>query len=384
MADPESLARRIALRTAAAWVCGVLAFASLALWQAAEGAQAELDSQLRIHALAAYGLGWWDDAGHFHGEYIDREAELLDAAVQISVAKPGALVYGAELDGREALVAEVMATGEEVWVDGPERRSLGIVSYDEADAIVGAVIASTSTRSARGATRRFAAIIGLAALALIGLGLIMSRVLAARLLTALEASLRERERILAGAAHELRTPMATLLAQIDSTPAGEEAATLVALRETTARSARMVESLLTWSRLAHAELEREPVRLDLLAELLVDEDAGESFEASEPVVVEGDPRLLEVALSNLVLNARVHGGGLERVRVLQADGRARVEIHDRGPGIAGEHLLDPFCKGEASRGSGLGLALVRRIADRHSGSFEITPLVTLELPLAAD
>ncbi len=373
--DPRALARRIGRATALAWVAGVVLLAALSIVTAQQGYDADVDGQLWAHALAAYGLGWWDEDGAFHDEVLLKEPDLVSGPVRITMATPGGVVFGPDDPDRAVLVERAMASpGEEVWLDRPGERGLALATYDDADRVVGAVIATQSTRWARRAAARFALITTAAALALVLVGLLMSQWLARRLLAALQASLTERERILAGAAHELRTPLATLLARVDSTPAGEEAAALPEVRSTAARAAAMVERLLTWSRLAHATPAREPVRLDLLVELCLDDD--EPLEG-EACVVDGDPQLLEVAVRNLVENARVHGDGVDRVRV--AGGR--VEVHDRGQGLPADHEIAPFRRGPASRGSGLGLALVRRIAEKHGGRLETAPVVVLVLPV---
>ena len=373
--DPKTLSRRIARSTAAVWVAGVLAFAALSSVVAGHGHQSDVDSQLRAHALAAYGLGWWDDDNVYHDEFLLREPMLVQGEVRITVATPDEHLFGSEVSDQAMLVRQAMETKDEVWLDRGHERTLAIAAYGDDDRIRGAVIATMSTEEARRATATFAGVTAAAALVLILLGLVMSQRLATRLLEALQASLVEREQILAGAAHELRTPMATLLARVDSTPESEAEAALPEIRGTVAAAASMVERLLTWSRLAHATVARDPVRLDLLVELCLEDD--EQLQA-EPTVVEGDAKLLEVAVRNLVDNARVHGGGVDSVLV--ADGR--VEVRDRGDGVLDDRLLAPFMKGDASPGSGLGLALVRRIADKHDGRLEISPEVALVLPVA--
>lgn len=124
-----------------------------------------------------------------------------------------------------------------------------------------------------------------------------------------------------------------------------------------------------WEVVNHAPLDIKPLRVDLLVELLVEAD--ERLEA-EPCEVLGDHRRVEIALQNLLSNARWHGEGVARVWV----GGGRIEVHDRGPGVAVERLeLSP---------AGSGLALVRRVAALLGGRLELTPVVALVLPLASE
>jgi signal transduction histidine kinase len=355
------LARQIARRTAVAWGLGVLILAGLSIVVAATGFQRETDSTLRAHALAVYGLAWFDDAG-FHDEALLRESELLEGAVSLSIATPEGTIFGPPVDPS---LVDAVRESEEIWQDRGELRLLALPTFDEQDRWVGAIVATTPPATA--ATVRFSAfVLGLAALLAV-VGVVFSQRLSARILSELLATIEERERILAGAAHELRTPMARLKTLLDG-PRSEEL-----LRETVDNTAALVDRLLTWSRLADVQPTLEPVRLDLLIELCLDE--GEPLTA-EPSIVQADPRLLEVAVRNLIENARVHGGGIESVDV--AGGR--LTVRDRGPGIVDVALLAPFHKGPDSPGSGLGLALVRRIADAHGGTLELGPPIALVLP----
>ena len=91
--------------------------------------------------------------------------------------------------------------------------------------------------------------------------------------------------------------------------------------------------------------------------------------------VEGDPELLKIAFQNLLLNAAhaVRGQGQIRINLSNTGPTMVIEIADDGPGIAPEHqerLFTPFFTTK-SRGTGLGLATVRRIAEAHGGEVVI-------------
>jgi len=369
-ARADQLARRIARGTAAAWVVGVVVLTVLAVAVAAQGEGTELDGHLRAHAMAAYGLGYWDADGAFHGELLAKEVELLDPDVSLTIATPTGTAFGPVLGPNADLVADAMADGVEVVVTRGDRRLLALPAFDDADRLKGAVVASTSMAPSRATLHRLAAALGTLALGFCAMGLLVSRRLAARILRTLLESIEERERVLAGAAHELRNPLAALVA-LGSSPAPDA---LEQVASTAADAAELVDRLLVWSRLADAAPEVEPLRLDLLVEASLDE--GEALDA-EPVTISADPRLLRIAIDNLIRNARTHGGGIERVEVRGGT----VSIQDRGTGIPDAALLAPFAKGRDSTGTGLGLALAVRIAEAHGGRLEPGPPVRLVLPL---
>ncbi|HET8822158.1 MAG TPA: HAMP domain-containing sensor histidine kinase [Thermoleophilaceae bacterium] len=201
-------------------------------------------------------------------------------------------------------------------------------------------------------------------------------------LDSLERSVEAQRQLVADASHELRTPIASLRANIQTLEHDERLppperenlrADIVAeLDELTALVADIVE-------LARgtkpAELADE-VRLD---EIVRDVAArararsnGVAIEiAAEPTVVRGEPARIQRAVSNLLDNALKWSPGGSTVEIDVADGG--LSVRDHGPGFAEidlPHVFERFYRADTARsmpGSGLGLAIVRQAAEAHGG-----------------
>ncbi len=200
-----------------------------------------------------------------------------------------------------------------------------------------------------------------------------------------EALLRSHQSLLANASHELRSPLARLkMAVALSEEAAPPQRRLLRdeIHTNIAELDALVEEVLFASRLDASRQPdaREPV--DLLA-LAAEEGARvDALVQGEAVTVTGDERLLRRALRNLLENARRYGGGEIAVSTaLAGDGTtARLAVCDRGPGVPEslrERIFEPFYRlpghAEQAGGVGLGLALVRQIAERHQGSVRCEP-----------
>jgi signal transduction histidine kinase len=214
----------------------------------------------------------------------------------------------------------------------------------------------------------------------------------------IEALLRSHQSLLANASHELRSPLARLkmaLAMLDEAPAAERARLEGEIDANIAELDALVDEVLLSSRLeAGAALEPQD-SVDLLG--LAAEEAArvDAAAAGEALRTRGDERLLRRALRNLLENARRYGGREVEVRVQRQGGEAELRVNDRGPGVPEayrERIFEAFFRlpGHAERagGVGLGLALVRQIAERHGGRVRCEPRegggssFVLALPLA--
>jgi heavy metal sensor kinase len=216
-----------------------------------------------------------------------------------------------------------------------------------------------------------------------------------RMLGRLEEAVERERQFVSDASHELRTPLANLKAELDLAlrrARGPEELTRVlhSASEETDRLGRLAEDLLV---LARAEGGRLPIhREDVdLAQLVAETTASFSGRAEqaqidlEAVAVDsalvwGDPVRLRQAVGNLLDNALVStpAGGHIAAETAEADGVATVHVRDSGPGFPPgfvDRAFEPFSRSDAARsrtggGAGLGLAIVRAIAEAHGGTVE--------------
>lgn len=214
----------------------------------------------------------------------------------------------------------------------------------------------------------------------------------------IEALVRSHRSLLANASHELRSPLARMkmaLAMIDTTPPAQHAALRSEIDTDIAELDALVEEVLLASRLDAAPALEPQERVDLLA-IAVEEAArfGAGVQGSA-LTVAGDERLLRRALRNLLENGRRYGGGELALSVQPHDGQAQLRVCDRGAGVPDaerERIFEPFYRlpghAELAGGVGLGLSLVKQIAERHGGSIRCEArdgggsCFVLSLPLA--
>lgn len=212
--------------------------------------------------------------------------------------------------------------------------------------------------------------------------------------TDLEQRLKRSERLavigqMASAlAHEIRNPLhivrGTAETLVRRLPESDEFATDI--KEEVDRVERLIEELLQYARQANPLLEeidvktllesvRERVRKSSTLSPAADPDLILDID-SPSITLKADPVMLEQALSNLVINAFEASPNKEPVQLIAyslPDGDVVFEVLDSGTGISEEDLkvaTEPFFT-RKSRGTGLGLAVVEKIADSHEGSFTL-------------
>lgn len=198
------------------------------------------------------------------------------------------------------------------------------------------------------------------------------------------ATLIESERRFIGdAAHELRTPLAVLAVYADTAYRVNDPVKarmlMQKIAQTTRRSSRIVEQLLDLARTDRSDIRLELVNLaSVVAFVLRDMQAsfihrGQQITVNaEPVLILGQVDALGILVRNLLDNAGRYSGENSAISIALHSGPEGVTlaVADNGPGIARplrERIFDPFYRGPGapSHGSGLGLALVARIARSH-------------------
>ena len=202
----------------------------------------------------------------------------------------------------------------------------------------------------------------------------------------LESSNETLRAFMAEAAHQMRTPLAALLAQaqlaIDEDDAHQLRRSLEAIERNASHMSRLLNQLLSDASAIHRSQIKRFETLDLVE--LVHQALHEAVPRSsgmrvqlvidpQPLRIDGDALLLREALKNLIDNACKYGGGTLLQLAVTGDAReCVVTVADHGPGIPAaeaERVFERFVRGEhaPSGGAGLGLAIVKRIVESHGG-----------------
>lgn len=212
-----------------------------------------------------------------------------------------------------------------------------------------------------------------------------------------QQALAARDRQLSIATHELRTPIASILLNLDllertarargSLDVDAVGRLLAVPSRQLRRLTRMVDLLLDAAQVENERLVLQPEPVDLcqlvhesvarLAEMAREAGCRLDMQGCAPVVGRWDRLRLEQVVSNLVTNAIKYGGGRIEVSTGQKGGEAGLSVRDHGAGIAAEdqqRIFEPFerlARNSAEEGAGLGLYIVREIVRAHGGRISI-------------
>lgn len=208
----------------------------------------------------------------------------------------------------------------------------------------------------------------------------------------------ERALLLAGVSHDLRTPLARIRLGLEMLDDKKDAALKPGMIEDIEDIDAAINQFLDFARTADTETALSTADLNALVSGVVERLRLSGAKLTlEPGPVPPLPvraLAMQRLITNLIENARRHGGGEIHVATGATADRAFVEVLDRGPGIPpdqAERMLQPFTRLDNARGgsgTGLGLAIVDRIARTHGGTVRLTPRhggglkARVELPLA--
>ena len=197
----------------------------------------------------------------------------------------------------------------------------------------------------------------------------------------IEALVRSHQSLLANASHELRSPLARMkmaVAMLDDAAPAQQTRLKREIDTNIAELDALVEEVLLASRLdalSSVDAHEAVDLLGLAAEEASRVNATLDCESETAFTVHGDERLLRRALRNLLENASRYGGSDIGVSLQHLGATALVRVCDRGPGVAEslrDRIFEPFYRlpghAEKAGGVGLGLSLVKQIAERHGGS----------------
>ncbi|MCB2214066.1 HAMP domain-containing histidine kinase [bacterium] len=207
-----------------------------------------------------------------------------------------------------------------------------------------------------------------------------------------------RRQLTANASHELRTPVATIQSYLenlsgapDLTP--EAQSDLAIVQNEVQHLTRLIDDLFTLSRaeVGALEIKSQPVALSTLARQVAGAFRPLAWQVGKVTIVaesetdpliQADPDRLEQVLANLFRNAIQHTppGGIISLLIETQDEQAVITVRDTGEGIPSEelpHIWERFYRGEnaenaASRGAGLGLALVKEFVTAMGGQIEVS------------
>ena len=393
---------------------GLLILSLVVLRKDSELRQESLESTMRTRVTGASRLLYYSNRGVLRLDGV-REDDLTTGTPEVRVyAGTGArprLVF--ESDGRHlplgypqlaAIARQAARAGEfnATTVNDPRLGDVRLVAApfyrDPNGGPAGAVVSASSLSPVEDAHRQLIATIVIGCGVLLVLAAGAGYLLAGRSLRPAVRSLAQQEALLSDAAHELRTPVASVRALLESAqldPRSSDSA-IEQARTVAEEMGDTLNALLAWGRLEAGTETAKTTRLRL--DQLVDDTVAElgtegAVELStSPSVVHGDPVLIRIAVRNLIDNALRYGSNPDDPQAVQVHvASGAVTVSDRGPGLPVDLTRNGVGRFESATtgGTGLGLSIATRIAEIQGGSLKSSrrdgggAVLRLSLPLDA-
>ncbi|MFE6050022.1 sensor histidine kinase [Kitasatospora sp. NPDC056446] len=390
------LRRRLTALFALTSAVGLVALAAFAIRTDDDSWRSQVDDTLNLQVTQAIPYVGFDDNGRFDTQSLLDAVETSCPPVTVvtGTADRPTIAYTphqpcvtALAEDLEEVAAMAMrdgsATSVETHSDNGHRIWLLAQPYTAAGgrSPAGAVVAVADTTGDQAEHHRLALLLATGCAVLVALSAVAGHVLSGKAIRPALTALQQQEEFLADAAHDLRTPAASLRS-LAETALRDDAHRAAALERTVRLATRMgdlIDGLLTRARLMAGvgALDRRPLRLDQLVEVVADDtETGEHRVTvhTEPVVVDADPDLIRRAVANLLGNALLHGHApgrpAEVLLTVTADGT--VTVDDAGPGVPpalADSLFRRFHSGSGS--TGLGLSIASWVAHAHGGTLDV-------------
>lgn len=227
------------------------------------------------------------------------------------------------------------------------------------------------------------------------------------LLDRVSRRISSKDEFISNAAHQLRNPVAGVLALAEAVQNAPSRASAIArsaeLVEAAREASSLTNQLLSFERASGTDVDRSGTKIELrtllsqIAERFRLQIAPRQVDltltlADEAVTIQGDEIMLQEAFLNLLMNAVVHGGpelSAIAISLAKKEGMAIIEVKDDGVGIPREKFVQAvsrFSQANGGPGSGLGLPIAARVMENHGGSLRLLDtsvgtVVRLGLPL---
>ncbi|MGC1441165.1 MAG: CHASE2 domain-containing protein [Burkholderiaceae bacterium] len=195
---------------------------------------------------------------------------------------------------------------------------------------------------------------------------------------------RQREEMMRFISHDLRSPQISIISAVDQIPPENQNQWTTAITDNAQRSLLLAESFVHWTRAESKPFADEVVDLAAIATEAVDAAwllggrgaTPVNLQSPDQAMTTGDSQLIRRAVGNLIENAIKYGGdnNTVTVNVYAHDKNWILSVSDTGPGLGdidSEAVFAPYVRGNNQTdrsGTGLGLALVRMVAQRHGGT----------------